>query len=705
MKKNSIFYLIFALFLLFFSSFHLFSENFYGKNLSNHIFNTLKKNNFDPEKQFFITTGKTENFPFNILCHVKEVSQQNKKEDTKKADINLKKNQNKNILSNIPSYERKHIANKKIIFAFKAEQFEKYEDFFIELAKSLKNIECEHEIDLVWTIGDEEKWDKNCYLKGIDSYISKINENKKLCAVTVRFLNEKRAKIIPGSGGDVSPSWLLKLTSDSFFSSGLSYNIKGGVISSLYRLNALIEDESTASFIKAKIPTIGIELCEYQDKTDDKKIFQKEIDALCRIASNFSPEKTENWERHTNQLSIGPKTFWLTERFTVITFIAIIFINLLLICEFSFVFRKNKKIFIKEFKSLWYFIPIGVLVTFICFMIGQLFSIFFLKQLNVNPFSAISIKLFVSFFIFSIISLTFIILKGNVSDKTYSFLQMLSALLNIFIFSSVDISLLYLFAIEYLIITICRSAKRLVSLEIAFLLMLVPFIPYGYQIILYAKTDAIVNFLSVRPRFNFLFATGFFPIILMWMRILAKINRKNKKVNSKKRWMAQNILAFFCVSTLFAIILIIFSFSVPERHKINEKSSINEQKQKIVQLNSIENENSEKEKLINLNYSDSSFFGEITRNIHLFFFKDCKHASISIEGNAKNPILYSEWDYETDSSMKKAYIKLPLNPPKNIFFNYITNNRADQKITVRCSFFDEENVIYEKDFFIPVNKK
>lgn len=652
MKKNSFFFRFFTFFLFISSSLPLNAQDLHGKDLSEFIYSRIGNNS---EKQFLVSSGAND-FPYNVIAHIHSSKE----------------------------------FNKKIIFAFKAEDFESHELFFVELSKALKKTKKHCNIDMIWTIGDYEHWDDQTYTSGIATYISKIKETNGLCAVNIKFI-EDRAKIIPGSGGDVSPSWLLKLASDSFYKSKLPYNIKGGVISSLYRINALVEDASTGLFIQERIPSIGIEL-NNQDFEKSEEKWQKEIQALCSLAENYNPEQSEYWDRHTNQLSIGPRTFWLDEKFTVISFSIIIFLSLFIICEFSFAFKRQKINFVEGFKSLWYFIPLCAIVTFLCFLAGQFVSMAIVRNFRINPFSAISIKLFVAFFLYSSASLVFIYFEKNISDRVYSFLQLISALLNIFIFSTIDISLFYLFAIEYILVNISRYSKKLIYLELSFLMMLVPFVPYGYQIVLYAKPQAIIAFLSVTPKFNVFFALGFLPFILMWMRILARINEKNSKSHSKKRWIVQNVLALFCVSMVFAITLVFFSMSVPHRYRTGNVRQHHA------------NEIIDEENLINISFNDSVFFGETTRSLQIDLERECINCSVILSGTKRLPVLYSQWDYKSDINSLTNYFQLPVYPSRKMRFNYISSNETDTTVKVRCRFQNEADKIYVKEYLIPMNK-
>lgn len=644
MNKNTIF---FAFFILFFSLWQVASEAFGGYEECANLSAFLQDHGLQPLETPIIHSDSN-NFPFNLSVDFSENTNQ----------INEK---SKNYFT-------------QFVIAFTVEDASKNLDIVSNILKKIENAKRNCDVKIVFTYGDDSKFSLKNKRTGTQSFLENLVSKDKTSVLLVRFVQDKKTAITTGGKDEVSPAWLVQLVTDSFFKNDIFYEIKGDYINSLYRLGFLKTTERLDEFLSEEIPSALVEL-NIEDAVRSKnggdvvKFFET-------LVESYNVEKTENWDRHANQFTILGRTFWLNETVTTILFLMVTFFGLFAFSEFSFFMNHTKKNIKKEVLRLIYIVPVTVFVTTVSFFLGQFVSAFFHKFFNINDFSQIAIKLSSAFIVISLVFLLALKIQKDVFSRAYSYYVTISGIINIVLFSCIDISLFYVFAIEYIIIFLSRRTTRTYAISLSFIFLFLPLVPYAVQLVRYTNSHFWETVTNASVFANVAIAFGFLPFELLWMRILARLNQKWKSADlNTKRFVKQNILAVAGAVAIFAVVLAVMTAIIPEKYKITEEKEI-----------AITDDANSDE--ISIFYEDKTYFGETTRILTVETENQAESCNIFVIGNDDVPILSSNSLYDTVG--KTNEFLLTVFPPKLMQFSYIANDKTNSTIQVEAIFKDGE---------------
>lgn len=652
MKKNSFFFIFYTVFLFFSTALRLHAEDLHGLELCNQFRTLLIKNDLHCTENYLIPS-EGEKFPFNIKVDFK---------DNHNFDFDPK--------------AEKRIS--EIYFVFSLEEAAKNHRLILKLIDNIKTtLTPECNVHFLFSYGDVISDFKESTISGTESFIENLDDTDNLAAFCIS-LNRARNAIIPGSAGEIAPSWLIQLAADSFHSNRLFYIIKGGFLSPFYRLNILANDYRTGLFLKAGIPAAGIELAASENSNTEYT--RKLQNFFSTILTDFDSEKTLEWDRHSQVIQLGTFAVLVPEIFTVIGTMILGFLSLLILCEFSFFFHSSRKDFSLLVKKSWYLIPLCAVLTATAFYIGQAVAWILYKTLEPDPYFVFSVKVVTGISIISFCYLVLLKLKGNSFHHVYPYLMTITSVMNIFLFSAVDMSLFYLFASEYLLVYLSRLTKRTISLSIAFLILTLPFIPYGVQTVLYADPGTIPRITFCNLPENLIVSFAVLPFEFSWLRILSRLNIMWKRVEKKRRqFIKQNVIAIAASVGIFAVILITVSKVIPQKYKENSG---------IISRHYFETHNDD---IILIEYSDSIYFENLNRVLHIHLNGETENVRVIIIGKTAQPLQYSEFPYTSDSKHMAYIVKLPLYPPEDIDIPFIANRNTDMIISVQTVQKSEEN--------------
>ncbi|MCR5495660.1 MAG: hypothetical protein K6F15_08490 [Treponema sp.] len=655
MKKNSFFFIIFSLFLLFSPGFQLRAETIKGFEECEILKTFLQKNNISYIEMPLIHAGH-DLFPYSL-----------------KVDF-FTENEDK--------------AN--LYFIFNLDEALQNSDLILSAMKSISSLYIkESAIHFVFSYGDKIKNFEEYTISGIKNLTDTLEISEKDGIFCFSF-NKNLNTIITGGGGTTSPAFLISLASDAFFESRLFYIIQGGILSSFYRSRILKEDSSTSLLLENSICAAGIQLYVENSPTVD---YQKKLNTFFEyLANNFtSGEKV--LDRHSYTIKIGTFSLTIPEKVTVTALIITIFVTIFSLCFIPFLNKKAKRNFSKNILKAWISIPGRVFFTAASFLIGQFFAYLFMKAGSNDPYIQLSIKFFTGF---AIITFSYLLsLKFHFFQPAsyYSYLLPVTSVVNIFVFSALDISLFYLFTFEYLIIYLSRVMKRSVSLVIALFLLALPFLPYLFQLVLYANPEQASRIVFCSLPMNVIVSMAFMPFEYTWLRLLLRLNAVWKRVEKKRRtFIRQNVIAISISVSIFTLILLLTAIFIPEEYKLSDKNFTKE--------SLIDDDN----KYIHLQCDDFENFKNFQRSIHVHLNENFENVRLSVKGENSNPLVYSEYSYITDKENKTDTFMLPVFPPKDFEITFITDDLRPSSIIVEAIKYNEaENKVLEvkKIFKLP----
>lgn len=662
MKKNSFFFLLFLILVSLLSAFNAYGQNSYGYERCSSLVSLLNRYDYYPIEQPLLENSSAD-FPFNIILFFPGDNYENHESPD---------------------------AVTKLILNFSVQDALDHFLFLKDILDTIKTSRRGADILVAFTYGDAQTVKNPFILSGIQIYTENL-ESENTCAIPISFTN-KTNTIIPGSGGDCSPAWLIHLITDSFFSNNLRYIIRGGIFSSLYRINFIQGDYRTGMFMLSDIPACGIELMIQEQNTDYQK---RVLNFFSRLLSSFDPETTLEWDRHSRPVQLFNRTFLLNESFTIRLFIITSIFSLFFICQFSFIVRFTKRNIRKSVIRLWPLIPICVILTAVAFFIEQSITFWVSKIISIEPVTATFFKLCAGFIIISFVFFAFIRIKGIYSTTVYSYLMTVTSLFNIFLFSAIDISLFYLFFIEYILINLSRPLRKTAFLIGFFIILSLPFFPYLYQLFKFAAPMALNRMMFLPFWADLIFACGFLPFEFTWLRILSRLNKKWRLSSKKKQaFIKQNLIVIGTAIVIFIITLTVIIAFIPEEYKVKRK------RPEISTIPAAESQ-------IKITSKDEDFYGDTIRTINISLAEKSELVSVSIKGKNSMPVLYSDEVMLSYPQLKTDYFRIPAWPPLNMSFSYIADDYDDSEVVVTEQTFlpDGKTVLLKQVLEIPRTKK
>lgn len=681
MRKNNLFFIFFALFACFSSSLATSAQTPAGYELCRALSDFLTEQNIRLQETPLLSADGND-FPFNI-------------------SIDFPSDENKETAESPQSAYGDPGFRTDFIISLTVEDAYTHKEYTEALVNALSSAQKKCTVRLLLTYGDESRLEIPDKITGTEVFLSSLMNKNRVSAVCVRFSGGKNA-VIPGGAGNTAPSWLTQLAADAFYSCEISYELKGGFISSLYRINFLHSDTRTSQFLKEEIPAAGIEL------NTERISAEKTAGFFTQLVSAYNPEETTEWDRHTIQFVIGKKIIWASEKLTTVLFLAVTFLSLLAYSElspFAGIFRLNT---VRPHVRTWYLIPLTVLATTLSFLIGQGISFLLYRWFFIDNFTKIAIKLFTGFLLISLYFQLLIKIRIIRMHASYDYFVTIAGIINIFLFSCIDISLFYLFTAEYIIIYLSHFSKKAYSQAIFFFLLLVPLMPYSVQLIKYISPEALPRIIDASFFMNLIIACGFLPFEFLWLNMLVRLNRRWKKSNvHTKRFIKQNVAAVIGAVGIFAVILITVTAQIPDKYKAVRKDT----ETVFIRRGT--------EDALNVSFRDYHFFGDTARIISIQTESQCESCTVSIKGDTAQPVLYSDSLYTANTRTMTDSFRLTAFPPEKMQFSYISNSATASTITVSALIpYSEESgaadgapedsaartysyKLYRKDIFIP----
>ena len=480
--------------------------------------------------------------------------------------------------------------------------------------------------------------------KGIPVFAKSLENSENSCAIVSK--KGLRNRISAGSGGEVSPIWLIRSLKESCEENGISVRLPNSA-SFLHRLGLISEDESLAPFLGDAIPAAGLYLKDGED-------FGK---TLLTTLHKLSEANTGSWDTHYSYVSILSLEFWLDETFFLLCYIITAIVVLLRIC-FSTVRQSDRnKAIIKDLSKSWYLILVMLAFTAVILQLSQK-----IPRIH-TPFAAAALgqKLVVvlaaSLLFFTLLAR----LKVIISYESVSRIMLFMATCNIFIFCALDISFLFLFLLEYVCCLIARQAKRKLPVIVTLILMFLPFIPQAVNILMSANPWALARIANPGPVGNLITALIIFPFQLQLLRLLMQMEFFTRR---KKSFILVRLLSML-LFTGACVCLFGFSYFLVIRTMLFANLPSRDEQQPMLQLEMLRPSFSEEgdEDYIRVSYSTDDFMEYKFTNVIIAPAEGVSvlRYDIYLETESGIPLNDCNYGYSL-SGRHKAYIEIPDNP-------------------------------------------
>ncbi len=658
MKKKILKPAFFFLF-LFILTINSTSESLKGWQLSKATFDYLSDGSFNPERKNI--SENHEYYPFNI-----EV----------------------NFMQDSPEFQQNASGRLKttLILAFTQEDAFNHKEIITSLLDYLKSGTRNFNIKVSFTAGDEQSLPGNEKMSGTNIFCSGLKGAENISAILFSFSSTKITSIIPGKSGKASPEYLVQLLSGAAAGSGIPYVIRGNAYLSLYNAGIFTSTERLSTFIDSEIPAAELSFLYESGK---ESLYTETIKETVR---NYDISVTEDWCTHYIPLKTKFHFYWIGEKAIILFLMAVTAVSIFIICDFTFLFRKRKSVAAKKRKYILrssYILPVTLIIFTAALYAGQYMTAYLHKCGIHNLVMLFCSKVITAFIIVSVIFIIEVIArKGSLNIFHYEYLLTLVSIVNIFLFSLIDISLSITFAIEYVIIYISRTTKKVYSIAFFCLLFIVPFIPVMTLIAVYTPPEKIHSFIYSNLFTNILLAFAACPVCLMWLRILGHLTEKLTHGKLIASYIISTAAGFILMgATSFGAVKMLSHFfrkyaERPQRPAIIRDSGLNEKTA--------------------VKVYETKYYNGIIRNIEINSKIPAERFTVSVLSEGENPVYYSNDDREIINS--EEFFMIPDNPPETLKLSYMPDSSGRSTVKVQACYKDDgENKFVRETFFFDID--
>lgn len=518
------------------------------------------------------------------------------------------------------------------------------------------------DITLLFAYGERQRIQKSGMIFGTEVFARAVSSNED-STVIICDLEASVTKIVSGSRGTVSPSYLVQGAFNAFTRSGLKKSVPHYYVSQMHSYD-FFYDRTLSVFFDSGIPAIRL---EFQPGTESSVI----LDALSQTIMQLSQARARDWDQHFLMVRLFGRFFRLTETATIKIIIAIILSYLAFIFLLGFVNSRLKLATWSEIRHIWYCVPATCILIALAFFLGKHF--FMLIARPETDATAIAIlgctQAILALLLCSAFYTIVLLCNRKFGEKSVDYLIVFACFVNQFVFILVDVSLFPIFMTVCLLSLLALVIKNNPLHISVFFLIIVIFLPYITSLAANASLPELRVFLITNARIPLYISVLMYPLFLVYFRILTSIAR-----NARKK------LTFFIAQASFLAAILIFlpvlagALARKTDGKTQSREMIFEQFR----------ESGE----IAVTYSDKKIFDDIIRTISINFPRECVQCDVRLFSEFQQPLLYTDNDY-TPVTEQEGYFNIPSTPPSQMSFTYGTSVRTSTLILT--AFFATDN--------------
>lgn len=446
----------------------LFSESYH--TISNNLFKYFSEKNNTVTKQY-LKNSQSDQFPFNII---------------------------------IPSEKEKD--GKQIYFLISEKSNLASSDIVLSLTKSGTVVLCANNGSSIPSSMQNETF------TGLRTFLSSVSEDAAIIILSENSsLDSHEMHVIPGGNGYIASSGLLQPLLHAGQISGIDISIQS-LLLSFYRLNWVDGSEAVSFCLEHGYQAVELVISD--------RLTPEDAENYVKALSDSFLESEVTDDTQYSLINTGTNIISISEKLYTVILFSILAITLLISCLFSFMFGKrkleNRVIFIRY----WYAGPLLVIICFFLTWLSQYTVTSLSPSYKVHPFAALTLKTSFSILFFLLFCEIRYLIKLAETDYLYAFFMTLSAALDVFLFTSVDMPLLLPFTIFYIVILCSRPVKKWWINLIILILMSIPPVYVLLQSGPWLREDIVISFTSSSLILDFFLSLLLLPYLLMIVRIL-----------------------------------------------------------------------------------------------------------------------------------------------------------------------------------------
>ncbi len=503
-------------------------------------------------------------------------------------------------------------------------------------------------------------------LSGIKTYIQHLDTVSYTTAIEVEFSTqtEKDNTIVHiGTKNRVSSLPYIESLLDTFDSFNISYSIKGR-FTSLYRMG----------FVRVS---------PVMDYSSANPLY-----SLSTYICDVPPPNIEQGDSNYTLIQIGSRSLIITEYVLMLIIIIVSGFSLFFLCSFSFLVGKTRIFKKEELARTWYLLPVIIGITAVFLHLSQYITIVLIPSWEHTAFTALTIKIAVGIVFLSFVSLAQYLFSFPLTSFIYGYLLLIIVFMNVFIFTTVDISLFIPFSIEYLIVYATRSVKRKSGIIAAAFLMAVPFLPYF--LFVDAETRHAIFMTAFKTSFlgNCLFACIAVPFEIMWIRIMVRM-----KLFGKQKGVTLKQILIELIGTALIVLILSLTISII---RSKTTASVTEAETTI---------QTDTTSYLTIDYERSFLYNKANTRVTILSSLPVLRYDISIQSQSLLPIYDANYPYDSLSSEGSAIFNLDDYPPNPLTLRFSSPADYDAELILRAYLLQNNVVICESQNIVFVKDK
>ena len=390
-------------------------------------------------------------------------------------------------------------------------------DSIVQFAKELKNFARETEVIIVFTAGDTAYLPPYISLPaptGKKTFLENIDTSQKIATIMLQKApasQKTEVSVVAGINRKTTPPWMLSDFFNAARKTGLKTEIYGGNVTA-YRLGIIHTNMSLFQFFSAQIPAILLQCTN----ADVCKVLPAFLD-------NLEQTRSRVWDNHYGLFMLKDKMFFVSEPIFLVLLILTALVILLFFCLFSFFREKTRALHLPDLKKIWFLIPLLVLITWLFLLAGQIITKKVYHQWFTYPLNGTLFKLSVTILFMAAASFLHKRLHFSTNDYIYAWLSNIISFVNLFLFASLELSLITFFSIQFLIYFFASYMRKTRYLLLSALLLTLTYIPFFISIHNIPHDLIYFRFINASVYDNLLIAFFLVPIEFMWIRILVRL--------------------------------------------------------------------------------------------------------------------------------------------------------------------------------------
>ncbi len=579
-----------------------------GLELSDSIYSFLKKNGYSPYNHTLVTSGENA-FPYNV-------------------SITFKSNETR-------------LSHENLVIVFFQDDVIKRQDMIKKLLASLSEKEYDFDLTVLFAYGEKQKIEKQDMIFGTQVFIDSLSSNLGYTAMVFNIEGEKY-NIETSSSGTSSPPWLIQNACNSLVEASHGKELPRFFLSQISNYK-FFTNRILSAFFDNEIPAIIMNMESGQEDSGD---------IILNTIEKFSRIRNHSWEHHFMVIKLFGRYRKISEILILRIILPTILVWIFFICFLFFVNIRMKKHAWQTTKSIWYLIPGTYLLIIAGFYLGRYVSrdIFLFASDAAKIYGQLITQIIISLIITQIFFLFILFINYKFEEKSIDYLLITCCFINQSLFILADISLCPIFIIICLLSLIALTIKNNILHVIIFVLMILPFIPYGNDVIRTSDTRLLRQFIVSNELINFILPLALYPSFIIMFRSLTAVRSRSKKMLPL---IITSLSFFFAVSAFLIILGTVRTKQINSRQYASPKIVLSQLGTEVIEID----------------YEDQHIFGDIVRTLNIKLNEKCVICDVQINTQRRNPILYTDNDYKTISDNSVRF-SIPDYPPQSMTFSY-----------------------------------